>query len=136
MSNVISRTSVLAMAAVVWLLGARLTLAQPAASGPLTDDDLRTLLVWNSPWEGRANPPQAYSYRTIFRQRRDALIAETTSYTTNQRSDSVVSVSGGRVNWQDSNGGDVNVAPTGTGELVGTASSQAGNLSVIFKPRR
>jgi len=124
------------MTAVFWLFSAHAAFGQVAASGPLTDDDLRSLLVWNSPWEGRANPPQAYSYRTVFRQRRDALIAETMSYTTNQRSDSVVSVSGGRVNWQDSNGGDVNVAPAETGDLVGTASSQGGNLSITFKPRR
>lgn len=127
------RRSMLALSVVVWMWG---SFAQAASSAPLTDDDLRSLLVWSSPWEGRANPPQAYSYRTVFRQRRDALIAETTSYTTNQRSDSVVSVSGGRVNWQDSNGGDVNVAPAETGDLVGTASSQNGNLSVTFKPRR
>lgn len=130
-----SRTSLLAVAAIVWLSGAPPAFAQAAASGPLSDDDLRSLLVWNSPWEGRAKPPQAYSYRTVFRQRRDALIAETTSYTTNQRSDSVVSVSGGRVNWQDSNGREVNVAPAATGDLVGTASSQGANLSIVFKPR-
>ncbi len=124
----------LGLSAVVLMLCASLT--QPVLSAPLTDDDLRSLLIWSSPWEGRANPPQAYSYRAVFRQRRDALIAETTSYTTNQRSDSVVSVSGGRVNWQDSNGAEVNVAPAETGELVGTASSQSGNLSITFKPRR
>jgi hypothetical protein len=130
------RTWALAMTAVLWLAGAQPVLAQSAASGPLTDDDLRSLLVWSSPWEGRAKPPEAYSYRTVFRQRRDALIAETTSYTTNQRSDSVVSVAGGRVNWQDSNGAEVNVAPAETGDLVGTATSPGRNLSITFKPRR
>ena len=80
---------------------------------------------------GAGDPPQLYSFRTVFRERRDGLIAETVSYATNQRSNSVVSVAGGRVNWQDSTGAEVSVAPAETGELVGTA----GNLQIAFKPR-
>jgi len=130
------RRGIVAAAAVLWVSAAPAALAQSPAKGPVSDQDLRTMLIWNSPWEGRALPPQLYSYRTVFRERRDALVAETVSYATNQRSDSVVSVSGGRVNWQDSNGAEVSVAPGDSGELVGTATSSTANLSIQFKPRR
>ena len=125
------RNGIIAAIAALSLFAPLAAMAQGGAQGPMTDQDLRSMLIWNSPWEGRAHPPQLYSYRTVFRQRRDGLIAETVSYATNQRSNSVVSVAGGRVNWQDSNGAEVSVAPGETGELVGTA----GNLQIAFKPR-
>jgi hypothetical protein len=42
----------------------------------VSDADLKTLLVWNSPWEGRGTAPgRTYSYRTVFSVRRDAVVA-------------------------------------------------------------
>lgn len=101
----------------------------------LQEPQLRELLIWNSPWEGRASPPHVYSYRTVFRVRSNAIVADTVSYATNQRASSVVSVHDGRLTWQDSNGADVNVGVAESGELVGTATSQSANLPVFFKPR-
>ena len=100
-----------------------------------SDTDVREHLIWNSPWEGRASPPQLYSFRTVFRKRRDGLIAETISYATNQRSASVVTLQDGRIAWQDSNGADVNVAVAATGDLEGTAISRENTLQIVFKPR-
>ena len=105
------------------------------AGKALTEGQLRELLVWNSPWEGKANPPQLYSFRTVFRAQREGLVAETVSYATNQRSNSVVTVKDGRLTWQDSNGADVNVAVAESGDLVGTADSAGAKLQVVFKPR-
>ncbi|HEV7801885.1 MAG TPA: hypothetical protein VGP15_12480, partial [Burkholderiales bacterium] len=111
------------------------TLAGPVKA-PLTENEIRELLVWNSPWEGRAAVPgRLYSYRTIFHIRRDEVIAEVMSYATNQRSDSVVEIRNGRLQWQDSNGADVSVAVGDTGELTGTVSSRSANLPIILKPR-
>ena len=101
----------------------------------MSERDIGEHLIWNSPWEGRANPPQTYSYRTVFRKRRDGIVAETVSYATNQRSTSLVSVQDGRINWQDSNGAEVNVSVGEGGDLVGTAASSAANLAIVFKPR-
>lgn len=109
--------------------------AKPAAS--LTAGELREVLVWNSPWEGRSTAPgQAYSYRTTFRARRDSVIAEVVSYSTNQRADSVVTMQDGRVTWQDSNGADVSVTLADAGQLVGTASSREANVPIVLMPRR
>jgi hypothetical protein len=105
------------------------------ATKVLSEAQLRELLVWSSPWEGRAKPPQLYSFRTVFRVRRHGLIAETVSYTTNQRSNSVVTVQEGRLSWQDSNGADVNVGVAESGDLVGTAVSAGAKLEIVFKPR-
>lgn len=103
---------------------------------PLSEQDIRNVLIWNSPWEGRTSTPgRLYSYRTIFLVRRDALVAEVLSYSTNQRSDSVVNIRDGRLNWQDSNGADVNVALGELGDLVGTARSQNAELPIVLKPR-
>lgn len=112
----------------------RLASAQ-GATKVLSEAQMRELLVWSSPWEGRANPPQLYSYRTVFRVRRDGLVAETVSYSTNQRSNSVVTVQDGRLSWQDSNGADVNVGVTESGDLVGTAVAAGAKLEIVFKPR-
>ena len=101
----------------------------------LSEAEVREHLVWNSPWEGRANPPQLYSFRTVFRKRGDRLIAETVSYATNQRSASVVTVQKGRIGWQDSSGADVDVAVGQSGELIGTAISTDKNLQIVFTPR-
>ena len=128
-----ARTYMLAAAVFVLLL------PQPAAAQEsakvLPEPQLRELLIWNSPWEGRASPPHVYSYRTVFRVRSNAIVADTVSYATNQRSSSVVNVQDGRLSWQDSNGADVNVGVAATGELVGTASSKSANLPIFFKPR-
>ena len=106
----------------------------PAA---LTEQELTEVLVWNSPWEGRAAAPgQLYSYRTTFRTRRDALVAEVISYSTNQRADSVVTLRDGRLTWQDSNGADVSVSLADVGDLVGTATSREANVAIVLMPRR
>ena len=113
--------------------------AQSSAKPPsaLTDNEIKEVLVWNSPWEGRgAAPNQPYSYRTTFRARRDTLLAEVLSYSTNQRADSVVTLQNGRLTWQDSNGADVSVTLADAGELVGTASSRETNVPIVLKPRR
>lgn len=115
--------------------GAQVT--QPAKAGPaLTGQDLRNLLVWNSPWEGRAAVPgRLYSYRTSFHVKRDTVIAEVISYATNQRSDSVVEFRDGRLVWQDANGAEVSVALVAAGDLVGMAKSQSASLPIVLKPR-
>ena len=122
----------IALAAV--LLGSGVAAAQAPAK-PATDEDVRNLLVWNSPWEGRATPPHTYSFRTVFRVRRDSLIAETLRYSTNQRSDGIVSIAGGQVKWEDSDGAEVTVSLGTTGELVGTAKSSTASVPISFKPR-
>ena len=125
-----------AAAAAFAILTAHAACAQAPKPGPnMSEHDIGEHLVWNSPWEGRANPPQSYSFRTVFRKRRDGIIAETQSYVTNQRSSSLVTLKDGRINWQDSNGSDVSVAVGEGGDLVGTASSSAANLGIVFKPR-
>jgi hypothetical protein len=128
-----------ASAAALILFGAGAAHAQAPAKPPatLTEHELREVLLWNSPWEGRAaGPGQPYSYRTTFRARRDTLLAEVVSYSTNQRGDSVVTVQNGRLTWQDSNGSDVSVILADAGELVGTASSREANVPIVLKPRR
>ena len=102
----------------------------------MSEQDLRNHLIWNSPWEGRsALSPPGYSYRTVFRARRETLIAEVISYSTNQKSDSVVSLAGGGASWQDSGGAEVNVLVSESGELVGTARSSNASLPIVLKPR-
>jgi uncharacterized protein YbjQ (UPF0145 family) len=109
--------------------------ARPAAA--LSEEALREVLVWNSPWEGQsATAGQLYSYRTTFRARRDTLLAEMIGYATNQRADSVVAIQDGRLTWQDANGADVSVSLVEAGDLVGTASSRGSNLAIVLKPRR
>jgi hypothetical protein len=108
---------------------------KPAAA--LTDSELREVLIWNSPWEGVATTPgKLYSYRTTFRARRDMLLAEVVSYSTNQRADSVVTMQNGRLTWQDSNGADVTVTLADAGELVGTASSSGASVPIVLRPRK
>ena len=107
------------------------------AGGQISETELRNTLVWNSPWEGRASAPgRAYSYRTVFHVRRDAVVAEVISYSTNQRSDSVVDIRDGRLSWQDANGADVSVALADGGDLIGTAMQQNTNVPIVLKPRR
>ena len=128
-----------AIAAVVILCGAGGAHAQAPHKAPsaLTENELKELLVWNSPWEGRgAVPNQPYSYRTTFRARRDSLLAEVLSYSTNQRAASVVTVQNGRLTWQDSNGADVSVGLADAGDLVGTASSRGAEVAIVLKPRK
>lgn len=130
------RAVAIAMLALLSLSAAQTAAAQGVAKPPLNDNELKELLIWNSPWEGRStSPPGLYSYRHIFRQRRDSLVAEVTSLSTNQRSDSVVNIKDGALNWQDSNGAEVNVAPAPSGELVGTAKTRELNLPIVLKPR-
>lgn len=128
-----SNSGVVALLAFAALTLPCMALAQdtPARS----EADVREHLIWNSPWEGRASPPQLYSFRTVFRKRRDGLVAETISYATNQRSASVVTLQDGRIAWQDSNGAEVNVAVAATGNLEGTAISRENTLQVVFRPR-
>lgn len=124
--------STLAMAAVC-ATGAA---AAQGLSKPVTEQDLRNHLIWNSPWEGRAStPPNLYSYRTVFRARSDTLIAEVQSYSTNQKGDSVVNFRNGALIWQDSGGAEVNVLVGESGELVGTARAKEGSLPIVLKPR-
>ena len=107
-----------------------------AGAAQVRETDLKNLLVWNSPWEGRASAPgRAYSYRTVFHVRRDAVVAEVISYATNQRADSVVDFRDGRVSWQDANGADVTVALADGGNLVGTAMQQNTTLPIVLRPR-
>ena len=130
-----ARAALIAMLALCALAAAPAASAQGAAK-PLNEKDLKEILIWNSPWEGRStNPPGLYSYRHVFRQRRDVLIAEVTSLSTNQRSDSVVYFRNGALNWQDSNGAEVNVALGASGELIGTAKSRETDLPMVLKPR-
>ena len=124
--------------AFAWFALAALSLpGMAAAQGQraFSESDVREHLIWNSPWEGQASPPQLYSFRTVFRKRRDRLIAETISYATNQRSASVVTLKDGRISWQDATGGDVNVAIVESGALSGTAISTDKKLQIVFKPR-
>jgi len=132
-----------AIGVMVMLLALPVAYAQtgaPPASKPasvLTDQELRNLLVWNSPWEGSAsNSKETIGYRTTFVMRRDELIATVIRYSNNERGDSVVNIREGRVNWQDAAGAEVNVSVEGTGELVGTATSKTTTYAVVFKPRR
>ena len=132
-------TILTAAAAALTLLGSTCALAQAPGKPPaaLTESELREVLVWNSPWEGMAAAPgKTYSYRTIFRARRDTLLAEVISYSTNQRADSVVTIQNGRLTWQDSNGADVAVSLADAGELVGTASTREASLPIVLKPRK
>ena len=111
--------------------------APTKAPAELSEKELREVLVWNSPWEGRAaSPGQLYSYRTTFRTRRDTLLAEVVSYSTNQRADSVVTLHDGRLTWQDSNGADVSVSLADVGDLVGVARSREAQLAIVLKPRK
>lgn len=129
------RSGFVAILACIPLFAAQNVSAQ--GTPPRNEQDLRELLIWSSPWQGRSvTPPGLYSYRTVFRQRRDVLIAEVTSLSTHQRSDSVVTIRNGALNWQDSNGAEVDVALGAAGELVGTAKSQAAQLPIILKPSR
>ena len=131
-----ARAIAIAMLALISLGASQVAVAQSTAKPPLNEAELKELLIWNSPWEGRSTtPPGLYSYRHIFRQRRDALVAEVTSLSTNQRSDSVVVIRNGALNWQDSNGADVNVSPSPSGELVGTAKSHDLQVPIILRPR-
>jgi hypothetical protein len=108
---------------------------KPAAA--LNEQELREVLVWNSPWEGRSvTPGQLYSYRTTFRARRDTLLAEMVAYATNQRADSVVTIQEGRLTWQDANGAEVSVSLADAGDLVGSARSRDANLAIVLEPRR
>ena len=111
------------------------TVFPQAGAGAPTAAQLREVLIWNSPWEGRATPPQLYSFRTVFRLQRGVILAETTSYATNQRATSVVTITGARLAWQDANGAEVNVGLAESGELVGTAESGSRNLQIVFRPR-
>jgi hypothetical protein len=109
--------------------------SKPAAT--LTENELREVLLWNSPWEGQAAAAgQLYSYRTTFRTGRDTLLVQIVSYATNQRSDSVVTMHDGRLTWQDANGADVIVSLADAGDLVGTANSRNASLPIVLKPRR
>jgi hypothetical protein len=134
---------VCAISAIVAILALPIAFAQtgpPSASKPpaaLSEQELKNLLIWNSPWEGRAtNSKETIAYRTTFAMRRDELYASVIRYSNNERGDSVVTIREGRVNWQDPAGADVSVAVEELGELVGTATSKTTNYSVIFKPRR
>lgn len=132
-------TLVNAAAAALMLLGSAGALAQAPNKPPsaLSESELREVLVWNSPWEGvAAAPGKSYSYRTTFRARRDTLLAEVVSYSTNQRSDSIVTIQNGRLTWQDSNGADVTVSLADAGELVGTASTREASMPIVLKPRK
>lgn len=130
-----ARAVFVAMLALLALAAAPAALAQGVAK-PVDENGLKEILIWNSPWEGRAmTPPGLYSYRHVFRQRRDVLIAEVTSLSTNQRSASVVYFREGALNWQDSNGAEVNVALGASGELIGAARSREADLPITLKPR-
>lgn len=116
-----------------------LPLAYAQSSAPrgraLSEQEIREVLVWNSPWESRASTPgQVYRYRTHFVMRGGELVAQVMRYATSEQGDSVVSVKEGRVVWQDTSGADVAVAVEGE-ELVGTARSATTSYSVVFKPR-
>lgn len=131
----INRSGFFAILACIAVLATQNVSAQdkPVRSEP----ELREHLIWSSPWQGRSvTPPGLYSYRTVFRQRRDALIAEVTSLSTNQKSDSVVTLREGALSWQDSNGAEVNVTLGATGELVGTARSTDAQLPIVLKAAR
>ena len=130
------RGAAVAILALLSLAAAQVAAAQAPAKLPASDAELKEMLIWNSPWQGRStNPPGLYSYRHVFRQRRDALVAEVTSLATNQRSDSVVSIRDGALTWQDSGGADVSVALAKSGELVGTAKSRDVDLPIVLTPR-
>ena len=102
----------------------------------LSEAEIRELLIWNSPWDSKSTKPgEPYSFRTTFVMRRGELFAQVTRYSTNESGDSLVTVSEGRAQWQDSSGGEVSVAVDQVGDLVGTAKSKTTNYSVIFKSR-
>ena len=130
------RYGISAGALLLVLLAAHAALAQTNAPQPaLTDEQVRERLVFNSPWESRATTPgHVYRYRTHFVLRGSELVAQVMRYATNEQGDSVVTVSDGRLAWQDTDGGKVTVAFRGE-ELVGTAASKTGNLNVVFRPR-
>ena len=130
------RIVAVAMFALLSLAAAQIAAAQAPAKLPANDNELKEMLIWSSPWQGRStSPPGLYSYRHVFRQRRDGLVAEVTSLATNQRSDSVVNVRDGALTWQDSSGADVNVALGKSGELVGTAKSRDSSVPIALTPR-
>ena len=130
------RSVMCSTAAVLALSASGVACAQGAPKPGMSEQDLRNHLIWNSPWEGRSSLlPPGYSYRTVFRARREVLIAEVVSYTTNQKADSVVSLSGGAVSWQDSGGAEINVLMAESGDLVGTARSRDTSLPIVLKPR-
>jgi hypothetical protein len=128
-----------AAATTLTLCVAGATHAQAPAKPPsaMSESEIKEVLVWNSPWEGSASVPgKLYSYRTTFKARRDLLLAEVISYSTNQRSDSVVTMQNGRLTWQDSNGADVSVTLADAGNLVGTASTHGTDVPIVLKPRK
>ena len=133
------RYGVSAGALLLFLIAPHAVLAQanaPQAGRAGADQQIRDLLVFNSPWESRATTPgQVYRYRTNFVVRGGELVAQVMRYATNEQGDSVVSVSDGRLVWQDTDGSKVSVALQGE-ELVGIAASKTGDTNVVFKPRR
>jgi hypothetical protein len=134
--EVIVRWTVWAALAAVQALAMNAAYAQQAGMKTASEQELKQLLVWNSPWEGKAQAHgRLYSYRTVFHVRRDAIVAEVISYSTNQRSDSVVDIRDGHLKWQDSNGAEVSVALADGGDLVGTATSQNAAVPIVLKPR-
>lgn len=130
----------LLLVTLLMLVAAPLSAAQPGAPGKparlMTEQEIRDLLVWNSPWDSKsATPGQIYSYRTTFVMRRDELVAEVIRYATSERGDSIVNLQEGRVTWKDTTGADIAVLVEDSGELVGTAISKTTSLKVVFKPR-
>ena len=102
----------------------------------LSEAEIRDLLIFNSPWDSKSTMSgEPYSFRTHFVMRRGELLAQVTRYSNNETGDSIVIVREGRVQWQDSSGGEVSVAVDHVGDLVGTAKSRTTNFSVIFKAR-
>lgn len=135
----ILRAALAALAATTIALASAAAHAQALAKPPsaMTESELKEVLVWNSPWEGRATAPgKLYSYRTTFKSRQNLLLAEVISYSTNQRSDSVVTMQNGRLTWQDSNGADVSVALADAGDLVGIATTGGANVPIVLSPRK
>lgn len=59
------RAVAIAMLALLSLCAAQTAAAQGVAKPPLNDNELKELLIWNSPWEGRStSPPGLYSTGT------------------------------------------------------------------------
>lgn len=129
------RSVMCAIVAVLAVGGSAPASAQATPRPAMSDQDLRNHLIWNSPWEGRAAPPNLYSYRTVFRAQRETLIAEVLSYSTSQQANSVVNLSGGNLVWQDSGGAEVHVLVGESGELVGTARARENSVPIVLKPR-
>ena len=101
----------------------------------LTDQEIRDLLVFNSPWESSSTTPgQLYRYRTTFVMRGNDIVAQVMRYATNEQGDSIVTLKEGRVVWQDTAGADVSVAVEGQ-ELVGSAVSKTSNHTIRFRAR-